>query len=112
MREKLEKEVRELKTSLDARQVELRNRAAEAQSAENVLKDYEQQIRDLHVRPFHKPALHRMLHNIHCNFTAAFSASHLTYLQAFLFQVAVALGDYLFDRAMDAGHPQQGEQGV
>ena len=55
MREKLEKEVRELRMSLDARQVELRNRAAEAQSAENVLKDYEQQIRDLHVRLYLTP---------------------------------------------------------
>ena len=42
----MEKEMRELKSSLDARQVELQNRAAEAQAAENVLRDYEQQIRE------------------------------------------------------------------
>lgn len=37
--------------SLDARQVELRNRTADVQTAENLVKDYEQQIRDLHVPP-------------------------------------------------------------
>jgi len=50
-RDKLEKDVRELKMSLDARQVELRNRTADVQTAENLVKDYEQQIRDLHVPP-------------------------------------------------------------
>ena len=49
-RENLEREVRDLKGAVNARQVELRNRAAEAQSAENALKDYELQIRELHVR--------------------------------------------------------------
>ena len=50
-REKLEKEVHDLKMSLDARLMELRNRTADVQTAENRLKDYEQQIRALHVRP-------------------------------------------------------------
>ena len=35
--------------SLEARQVELKSRAAEAQTAENMLKDYERQLRELHV---------------------------------------------------------------
>lgn len=46
----MEKEVHDLKMSLDARLVELRNRGAEIQTAGNTLKDYEQQIRALHVR--------------------------------------------------------------
>ena len=49
-RENLEREVRDLKSAVNARQVELRSRSAEAQSAENALKDYELQIRELHVR--------------------------------------------------------------
>lgn len=45
----MEKEVHDLKMSLDARQMELHNRVADVQSAANTLKEYEQQIRDLHV---------------------------------------------------------------
>ena len=48
-REKLEKDVHDLKMSLDARVMELTNRSADVKTAENTLKDYEQQIRALHV---------------------------------------------------------------
>ena len=37
--------------SLEAKQVEMKSRAAEAQTAENMLKDYEKQLRELHVSP-------------------------------------------------------------
>lgn len=53
----MEKEVHDLKMSLDARLVELRNRAAEVQTASNTIKDYEQQIRALHVS---RPPLPRL----------------------------------------------------
>lgn len=48
-REKMEKDVHDLKMSLDARIMELRNKCADVKTAENTLKDYEQQIRALHV---------------------------------------------------------------
>ena len=45
----MEKDVHDLKMSLDARIMELRNKCADVKTAENTLKDYEQQIRALHV---------------------------------------------------------------
>ena len=51
-REKLEKDVHDLKMSLDARIMELTNKTADVRTAENTLKDYEQQIRALHVSFF------------------------------------------------------------
>lgn len=48
-REKLEKEAHDLRMSLDARNMELRNRAADVQAAESTMRDYQQQIKGLQV---------------------------------------------------------------
>lgn len=50
----------DLKMSLEARQVELKSRAAEAQTAENMLKDYERQLRGLHVTTSTTLSIHHL----------------------------------------------------
>ena len=69
-KEKLEKEVHDLKNNLEARQGEIKSKSAEAQTAENMLKDYEKQLRELHVSLIPLPERHKsVLHFVtetHC----------------------------------------------
>lgn len=45
----MEREIHELKTSLNARHVELQGRAAEVKAAEARLRDYQQELRESNV---------------------------------------------------------------